>query len=59
MFVSKLMEGKSMTVNNRIFMCRLIEKIERNEKCARQIGVTNSSTFKGKRASYTPKKIKK
>lgn len=48
-----------MTVNNRIFMCRLIEKIERNEKCARQIGVTNSSIYKGKKAVSSPKKIKK
>ena len=37
-----------MTVQERVCLCRLIEKIEKDKNYARSIGVTNVSKFRGK-----------
>ena len=37
-----------MTVQERVCLCRLIEKIDKDKNYARSIGVTNVSKFRGK-----------
>ena len=50
-----------MRVKNRVFVCRLIEKIEKHETYAKGIGITNVSSFKGSKnhISTDKSKIKK
>ena len=40
-----------MTVRKRIALCRLIEKIEKHEVYAKNIGIINLSKFKEKKTS--------
>ena len=47
-----------MTVKNRVFMCRLIEKIEKHETYAKGIGITNVSSFKGSKNHISTDKSK-
>ena len=38
-----------MSVQERVQLCRLIERIERNDSFSRFIGITNESQFQGKK----------
>lgn len=38
-----------MNVENRVRICRLIEKIETHKKQSQEIGVKNTSTYRGKK----------
>lgn len=38
-----------MSVQERILLCRLIEKIENNDSFSRFIGISNESQFQGKK----------
>lgn len=42
-------EGERMSVQERVQLCRLIERIERNDSFSRFIGITNESQFQGKK----------
>ncbi|MCR5469128.1 MAG: hypothetical protein K6F37_09220 [Lachnospiraceae bacterium] len=37
-----------MSIERRLFLCRLINEMELNEACCRKIGIINKSTFRGK-----------
>jgi len=37
-----------MSIEKRLFLCRLINEMELNEACSRRIGIVNKSTFRGK-----------
>ena len=47
-----------MRGKNRVFMCRLIEKIEKHETYAKGLGITNVSTFKGSKHHLSTDKSK-
>lgn len=38
-----------MTVRERIMLCRLIEKIDKNRSYSEKLGISNESRFKGKK----------
>ena len=42
-----------MTIKERVNLCRLIEKIDRNRNYSKSIGINNVSRFKGKKVNQT------
>ena len=40
-----------MSVRERIMLCRMIEKIERNGEDSRRLGLENKSTYRGRPVS--------
>ena len=47
-----------MNVARRIRTCRVIEKMARQENFSRKVGLTNDSTFRGKKVSPHEEKRK-
>lgn len=44
-----------MCVEQRVRICRLLEKMKEQEAYSRKIGIENLSTFRGKKMSYDRK----
>ena len=47
-----------MSVARRVRICRVIEKMARQEEFSRKVGLTNDSTFRGKKVSPHEEKRK-
>ncbi len=48
-----------MSTEQRIQICRLLEKAEGQELYSRKLGIENSSTFHGRKITYEAKSIEK